>query len=105
MLVAHVRPLHSRYTWQQIDDLYQLTEPVVAPNDFIPRCNIAPTPESASGARARRQAELAMLRRGLIPYWSKDTKIAYKTIAAPVASPAASALRGESDGDSSLCEP
>ena|SRR6266481_4538058 len=69
-----------RYTWQQIVELYRLTEPAVAPNDFVPRYNIAPT-QMAPVVRDRDgRRELAMLRWGLIPYWAKDTKIAYKTI-------------------------
>jgi putative SOS response-associated peptidase YedK len=32
-----------RYTWQQIVELYRVTEPAVAPNDFVQRYNIAPS--------------------------------------------------------------
>jgi putative SOS response-associated peptidase YedK len=46
----------------------------------VPRYNIAPT-QMAPVVRDRDgRRELAMLRWGLIPYWAKDTKIAYKTI-------------------------
>jgi putative SOS response-associated peptidase YedK len=62
-----------RYTWQQIVELYQLTEAAIAPN-------IAPTQKAPIVRERDGKRELAMLRWGLIPYWSKDPKIAYKTI-------------------------
>jgi putative SOS response-associated peptidase YedK len=69
-----------RYTWSQIVELYRLTEPAVAPNDFQPRYNIAPTQKAPIVRERAGKRELAMLRWRLIPYWSKDAKIAYKTI-------------------------
>jgi putative SOS response-associated peptidase YedK len=69
-----------RYTWQQIVQLYRLMEPAVVLNDFIPRFNIAPTQKAPIVRERDGRRELAMLRWGLIPYWSKDSKIAYKTI-------------------------
>jgi putative SOS response-associated peptidase YedK len=69
-----------RYTWSQIVELYRLTEPAVAPNDFAPRYNIAPTQKAPIVRERAGKRELAMLRWGLIPFWAKDAKIAYKTI-------------------------
>jgi putative SOS response-associated peptidase YedK len=69
-----------RYTWSQIVELYRLSEPAIAPNEFVPRYNIAPTQKAPVVRERDGKRELAMLRWGLIPYWSKDAKIAYKTI-------------------------
>ena len=69
-----------RYTWSQIVELYRLTEPAIAPNDFIPRYNLAPTQMAPVVRQRDGKRELVMLRWGLIPYWAKDAKIAYKTI-------------------------
>src|SRR5437867_2679230 len=50
------------------------------PNWWAPRSNVAPT-EDAPVVRLRNgERELVQLRWGLIPYWSKDAKIAYSTI-------------------------
>ena len=50
------------------------------PNWWTPRSNVAPT-EDAPGVRLRDgERELVQLRWGLVPYWSKDAKIAYSTI-------------------------
>jgi len=50
------------------------------PNWWVPRSNVAPT-EDAPAVRLRDgERELVQLRWGLVPYWSKDAKIAYSTI-------------------------
>jgi putative SOS response-associated peptidase YedK len=41
---------------------------------------VAPTQKAPIVRERDGKRELAMLRWGLIPYWSKDAKIAYKTI-------------------------
>jgi len=71
-------------TWRQIVELYGLLdpagEPPVAPNDFVPRYNIAPTQKAPVVREPDGKRECVMLRWGLIPFWAKDVKIAYKTI-------------------------
>lgn len=69
-----------RHTWPEIVALYRLTQPAVAPNDFGPRYNIAPTQRALVVRERDGKREAAMLRWGLIPFWAKDAKIAYKTI-------------------------
>jgi len=64
-----------RYTWSQIVELYRLTEPAVAPNDFVPRYNIAPTQKAPVVRERDGRRELVMLRWGLIPYWAIDSNI------------------------------
>ena len=71
-------------TWRQIVELYQLLDPEgqppVAPNDFVARYNIAPTQKAPVVRQRDGKRECAMLGWGLIPFWAKDAKIAYKTI-------------------------
>ena len=69
-----------RHTWPEIVALYRLTQPAVAPNDFGPRYNIAPTQRALVVRERDGKREAAMLRWGLIPFWAKDAKFAYKTI-------------------------
>ena len=66
-------------TWRQIVELYRLLD-AVAPNDFGPRYNIAPTQKAPVVRERDGKRECVMLRWGLIPYWAKDAKIVYKTI-------------------------
>ncbi len=73
----------AKLTWQQLRDLYAITapEPWQDELELKPRYNIAPSqtvPVVRLNPAGRR--ELALLRRGLIPFWSKDPKIAYRTI-------------------------
>jgi putative SOS response-associated peptidase YedK len=69
-----------RYTWQQIVELYRLSEPAVAPNDFRPRFNIAPTQTAPIVRERGGRRELVMMRWGLIPFWAKDPKIGNRLI-------------------------
>jgi putative SOS response-associated peptidase YedK len=73
----------SKLTREQLYDLYGIGPPErsSAPADPKPLYNIAPTqtvPTVRLNPEERR--ELAPLRWGLIPSWSKDAKIAYRTI-------------------------
>ena len=73
----------AKLTWQQLHDLYEIAvpEPRQDDLDLKPRYNIAPSqtvPVVRLNPAGRR--ELALLRWGLIPSWSKDPKIAYRTI-------------------------
>ncbi len=67
-------------TWQEMHDLYSLS-PTVPPTNMEPRYNGAPTQLFAvcrtdiEGAKT-----LSMLRWGLVPFWSKDKKIASRLI-------------------------
>lgn len=59
-------------TWDEIVRLYRIAVPATPPN-LQPRYNIAPTQEAAVVRRtAEGQRELAFLRWGLIPAWSRD---------------------------------
>jgi putative SOS response-associated peptidase YedK len=73
----------AKLTWQQLHDLYEIAAPESRQDeiDLKPRYNIAPTqtvPVVRLNPAGRR--EIAMLRWGLIPFWSKDPKIAYRMI-------------------------
>jgi len=73
----------TKLTWQQLRDLYEITAPEPRQDELElkPRYNIAPSqtvPVVRLHPAGRR--ELALLRWGLIPFWSKDPKIAYRTI-------------------------
>jgi putative SOS response-associated peptidase YedK len=64
----------NRYSWREINELYDLTTPYLTSN-FPPRYNIAPTQQSFVVRLAKDGArELAELKWGLIPSWSKDDK-------------------------------
>jgi putative SOS response-associated peptidase YedK len=73
----------SNLTWEQLHELYQIgaAERSPPPPDLRPLYNIAPT-QTVPVVRLNRSArrEIALLRWGLIPYWSKDAKIAARTI-------------------------
>ncbi len=73
----------AKLSWQQLHDLYEIARPDSPqdPLDLKPRYNIAPTqtvPVVRLNSAGRR--ELAFLRWGLIPFWSKDAKIASRMI-------------------------
>jgi putative SOS response-associated peptidase YedK len=69
----------NRYSWRQLKELYDLTTPFLTSN-FPPRYNIAPTQNSFVVRLKDGRRELADLRWGLVPFWSKDTKGAAKMI-------------------------
>ena len=69
----------NRYSWRQLKELYDLTTPFLTSN-FPPRYNIAPTQPSFVVRINDGKRELAEMRWGLVPYWSKDTKGAAKMI-------------------------
>jgi putative SOS response-associated peptidase YedK len=71
----------NRYTWRELVELYRLTDQGDGA-DWSPSYNIAPT-ELAPVVRVNRQTgerRLSLLQWGLVPFWSKDPKIAYSTI-------------------------
>jgi hypothetical protein len=69
----------NRYSWRELKELYDITTPWLTSN-FPPQFNIAPTQMSfvvrldRAGAR-----ELAEMKWGLIPSWSKDAKGGFST--------------------------
>jgi putative SOS response-associated peptidase YedK len=69
----------NRYSWRQLKELYDLTTPFLTSN-FPPRYNIAPTQNSFVVRLKNSQRELADMRWGLVPYWSKDIKGGAKMI-------------------------
>jgi len=73
----------SKLTWQQLNEHYGIAaaEQTTARPDLKPLYNIAPT-QSVPVVRLDREGgrEIALLRWGLIPYWSKDAKIGVRTI-------------------------
>ena len=70
----------GRYTnllsWREIVELYEITNLDFRPN-LAARYNVAPSQDVPIVKAGR---ELAVVRWGLIPSWSKDEKIAYRTI-------------------------
>src|SRR3984893_9667304 len=70
----------NRYSWREIKELYDLTTPYLTSN-FPPRTNIAPTQQSFVARVAKDGSrELAELKWGLIPSWSKDDQSAVRMI-------------------------
>jgi putative SOS response-associated peptidase YedK len=70
----------DRYSWREIKELYDLTTPYLTSN-FPPRTNIAPTQQSFVVRLAKDGSrELAELKWGLIPSWSKDDQGAVRMI-------------------------
>jgi putative SOS response-associated peptidase YedK len=73
----------AKLTWQQLHDLYEIDPPGSTQDelDLTPRYNIAPT-QTVPVVRlnSKRRREFALLRWGLIPFWSKDSKIAHRAI-------------------------
>jgi len=67
-------------SWKEIVDLYNITRDVPALN-VRARFNFAPTQDGAAcRLNEDGEREIVKLRWGLIPFWAKDEKIAYKTI-------------------------
>jgi putative SOS response-associated peptidase YedK len=70
----------DRHSWREIKELYDLTTPYLTSN-FPPRTNIAPTQKSFVVRLAKDGGrELAELKWGLIPSWSKDDTGAVRMI-------------------------
>lgn len=70
-------PLHSAYSWQEVHDALSLIGPA---RNLQPRYNIAPTQDVPICRLEDDERRLIDHRWGLIPFWSKDEKIAYRTI-------------------------
>jgi len=71
----------NRLTWEEIVRLYRIAEPWIGPrSNFPPRCNIAPTQDAPIVRLKDGKREVAFMRWGLVPYWSKDMKGAAKMI-------------------------
>jgi putative SOS response-associated peptidase YedK len=67
------------YLDAQQDELAEYFDLQVAPL-LTPRYNIAPAQEIAAVLQGDQGRELRFFRWGLIPFWAKDEKIAYRTI-------------------------
>lgn len=71
----------NQYTWRELVELYELTEPYIHPvSNLEPRYNFAPTDTGIVirlDARGRRKP--AMMKWGLVPAWSKDGKMSGAT--------------------------
>lgn len=65
------------YTWAEIHEMYNLT--MMAPN-LQPSWNIAPTQDADVIVRANSGSDLVRVRFGLVPFWAKDTDVAYRMI-------------------------
>ena len=70
----------DRYTWAELHALYSLTDADMLKSNFPPRFNIAPT-QSSLVVRLNKagERELADMKWGLVPSWSKDAKMAGST--------------------------
>lgn len=68
-------------TWKELVRLYRINDPNQPQFNFRPNYNAAPT-QTLPIVRINDagQRQVAMMRWGLIPSWSKDAKIAYSTI-------------------------
>jgi putative SOS response-associated peptidase YedK len=62
----------NRFTWQELYELYSLTDQDMVRSNFQPRYNIAPTQCSLVVRKTGGQRELAELRWGLLPPWAKS---------------------------------
>lgn len=69
--VSDVTPLLPRYNIAPTQSV-----PIVRLQNFVPHSDMAVVRQAETGGGRR----LDILRWGLIPHWSKDTKIAYRTI-------------------------
>ncbi len=67
----------SQYTWRELHALYSLSDESFPVSNFEPRYNFAPM-QTGPVIRLDREChrELAMMRWGLVPSWSKDDKSA-----------------------------
>lgn len=62
----------NQYTWRELHALYSLSDQMFPTSNFPPRYNIAPT-QMAPVVRPKDNArEIALLKWGLVPAWSKD---------------------------------
>lgn len=62
----------NRYTWRELCELYGISDTLYPPSNFEPQYNIAPTQNCFVVRRATAGRELALLRWGLLPGWSKS---------------------------------
>lgn len=81
--------LAIRHTWKQIHDVIGLSS---QPRSIEARYNIAPAMDAAVVRPARGARRLDLLRWGLIPSWSRDSRIGYRAISARAETVATSPL-------------
>ena len=67
----------QRFTWQELHELLGLVGPAT---NLRPRYNVAPGQEVAAVRAEEDGRRLSMLRWGLIPSWSREPNIGYRTI-------------------------
>jgi putative SOS response-associated peptidase YedK len=70
----------NQYTWRELHALYALSDFSFPQSNFEPHYNIAPTQETPVVRIKEGRRELAFLKWGLVPSFSKDTKEAAKLI-------------------------
>ncbi len=66
-------------TWRRIVELYRLTQPE-PPAGWRERFNLAPTQDAVIVRERDGTREAAMMRWGLVPFWSKEPASGYSTI-------------------------
>lgn len=62
----------SRYSWRELQELYGLSDVSFPQSNFQPRFNLAPTQLAPVVRLKDGRRELAFLKWGLVPSWSKD---------------------------------
>jgi putative SOS response-associated peptidase YedK len=60
------------YSWQELRELYSLTDQDMIASNFLPRYNIAPTQLSLVIRETNGRRELEEMRWGLLPSWTKS---------------------------------
>ncbi len=66
---------------QAIVDYFEVAEVLFDPDQWTPRCNVAPSQQvPVVRSRSASVRELALLRWGLLPHWAKEEKTRYRTI-------------------------
>lgn len=66
----------NQYTWRELVDLYRITEPYIAPiSNLEPRFDFAAV-QCGIAVRLDKEGrrEPVVMRRGLVPSWSKDDR-------------------------------
>lgn len=64
----------NQYAWRQLHELYSLSDQSFPTSNFEPRYNIAPTQTAPVVRLKDGKREVAFLRWGLVPSWSRDDK-------------------------------
>jgi len=70
---------YSTFTDEELEMRYERKRPMTRHGKIVPNYNLSPTQYSPIIYIKEGQAQLELFKWGLIPFWSKDAKTAYKT--------------------------